>query len=153
MKKGFNFLGIVLAILALDQGTKSIVRQKMTEGESIPLIQNIFHLTYVLNPGAAFGILAHHTWLFVLFSILAIGLVIFFYPKILQQPFWLRLALALQLSGALGNLLDRLRTGYVVDFFDLRVWPVFNIADMAIVTGVIIFFWQVAFTPEKKQEG
>lgn len=151
MKKRFNFLGVVLGILALDRATKFLVQGGMLEGESIPLIPNIFHLTYVLNPGAAFGMLAHRTEIFILFSFLAIGLLVAFYKKILQQPFWIKLALALQLGGALGNLWDRLRTGYVIDFFDFRIWPVFNIADMAIVIGVVIFFWQVAFVTEKNQ--
>lgn len=148
MRKDFSFWGIVLGVLALDQGTKYLVSKNMVEGDSIPLIPNIFHLTYVLNPGAAFGMLAHRTPLFIIFSLVALGLVVFFYKKIVSQPFWIKLSLAFQLSGALGNLLDRVRTGYVVDFFDFKVWPVFNIADMAIVSGVIIFFWQIVFNPE-----
>lgn len=150
MTKKLNFWGVVLSIFILDQVTKFIVQQKMLVGESIPVIKNIFHLTYVLNPGAAFGMLAYRTEIFIIVSLVAIGLIAFFYQKILAQPFGIKLALALQLSGALGNLSDRLRTGYVVDFFDFIIWPVFNIADIAIVCGVAIFLWQVAFTPEKK---
>lgn len=150
MQRRLNFLGVVVGIYLLDQISKFIVQKEMIIGQSIPLIENIFHLTYILNPGAAFGMLAHRTEIFVIVSLAAIGLVIAFYRKILSQPFWIQLALALQLSGALGNLTDRLRTGYVVDFLDLRVWPIFNIADMAIVCGVAIFLWEIVFTPEKK---
>jgi len=150
MKK-LNFLGIAAVIFLLDQLTKFIVQQKMLIDESIPVIEHVFHLTYILNPGAAFGMLAYRTQFFVLIAFLVIGLVIAFYRKILEQPFWMQLALAMQFSGALGNLADRLRTGYVVDFLDFRVWPIFNLADMAIVGGVAIFVWQVIFISEKKQ--
>jgi len=151
MRKTISFWAIVCTVFSLDQLTKYIISKNMTEGTSISLIPNIFHLTYILNPGAAFGIFAYKTSLFILLSLLALGLIVIFQPKIMQQSLLVRIAIALQLSGALGNLLDRLRTGYVVDFFDFRIWPIFNIADIAIVTGVAIFFWQIVFKLEKNE--
>jgi len=150
MRKKLSFLGVVLGIYLLDQITKFIIQKQMVIGESLPIIKNIFHLTYILNPGAAFGMLAYRTEIFVIVSLIAIALVVIFYQKIVLQPFLIQLALALQLGGALGNLTDRLRTSYVVDFLDIRIWPIFNIADMAIVCGVAIFLWQIISTPENK---
>ena len=101
-------LWLSLLVLFLDRVTKLAVVSKMTEGESIPVFENIFHLTYVL---------------------------------ILAEGWRTRVGTALFLGGTLGNLWDRVQTGLVIDFFDFRIWPVFNVADIAICVGVGLILW------------
>ena len=141
---------VVLLIVLLDQSTKYLTQSLMYEGQSIPIIKNFFHLTYVLNPGAAFGMLAHKTLFFILVTMLVIVIAIYFYRRIPKAKWLLRLGLSLQVGGAIGNLIDRIRIGMVVDFFDFRIWPVFNIADMAIVIGVGILFVEILRYGEKE---
>ncbi|MDK2925203.1 MAG: signal peptidase [Bacillota bacterium] len=131
------FVGAGLVLL-LDQITKLAVRRYLLPGESLPVLPGIFHLSYVQNPGAAFGILKYQTGFFIAITALVVAAIIFYAPRV--DPGLLRVALALELGGALGNLIDRLRFGYVVDFLDFRIWPVFNVADMAIVIGVGLLF-------------
>ncbi|BCV20912.1 signal peptidase II [Moorella sp. Hama-1] len=137
------FLLLVALVLAVDQVSKYLIRTNFQPNESLPVIGSIFHLTYVHNPGAAFGLLAHKTQVFIGVTVLVAIIILAAYRYLPPGRPLLRLALALMLGGALGNLLDRLRFGYVVDFLDLRIWPVFNLADMAIVAGVIILCWQL----------
>lgn len=142
-KKGLSstaFILLALLVFTADQLSKLWVVRTFVPGETKALVPNIFHLTYVLNPGAAFGILAHKTSFFIVTTILMILLIVFSGYLLDKRYTLFRLALALQLGGALGNLFDRLRTGYVVDFLDFRFWPVFNLADTAIVAGIILMF-------------
>jgi len=135
-------------VLAADQISKYIVRLKMNPHESLPVIKGIFHITYVQNTGAAFSILRGKTYFFIMVSIVIILAVIIFLRKVPPEKKLLRIAMALVLGGAAGNnLIDRLRFGYVVDFLDFRIWPVFNIADSAIVVGVIILAYLMIFDP------
>lgn len=122
-----------------------LVVRLMTLGESIPVINDVFHLTYLHNPGGAFGILAYRTWFFILVALVVV-LLIFGFLRHVRPPgnSWLTAALALQLGGTLGNLLDRIRQGYVIDFLDFRFWPVFNLADTSIVVGVFLLLWQLS---------
>ena len=139
---------IVAAVVALDQLSKYLVISNMDVGESIPLIKNFLSITYVRNPGAAFGVLPHRTVFLIAVTVVVIGLIIYFYRTVPAGYAILRLGMALQLGGALGNLIDRVRRVSVVDFIDLKFFPpVFNLADMFIVFGVIIFiyaFWRAA---------
>ncbi|CUH94198.1 putative membrane protein [Propionispora sp. 2/2-37] len=134
-----------ILIIVLDQLTKYYVQTHMLPGMSIPLIQNVFHLTYVLNPGAAFGILEHKTAFFVVIAGMMIAGVFWFYPRIPAGNLLLRVGIAFMVGGAIGNVIDRVRTSYVVDFFDFRIWPVFNIADIAIVTGVFFIIIHIIY--------
>ncbi|WP_027340315.1 signal peptidase II [Halonatronum saccharophilum] len=134
--------------LVLDQLTKYLILTNFVLHQSMPIIENIFHLTYVRNEGAAFGILQGQRTFFILVTMLVIGLLIYFYRQLPLNSFWNRLALGLALGGAIGNLIDRIRLGYVIDFFDFRVWPVFNIADSAIVIAVIIYSYWILFLEE-----
>ncbi|WP_405756246.1 signal peptidase II, partial [Anaerovibrio slackiae] len=114
-------------------------------GQSLPVIKGIFHITYVLNPGAAFGMLEHQRWFFILVALAAVLLGAAFYKKLQQESFLMRSGAGLLLGGAVGNLADRIQSGLVVDFLDFRIWPVFNIADIAICAGagILIFdIWQ-----------
>ena len=121
------FLVVALFVLILDQLTKYYVVSNFYLGESVPVIENIFHWTYILNPGAAFGMLEGSRWLFV----------------IIAGGWKLQYGAALFGGGAIGNLLDRMRTGLVVDFFDFRIWPIFNVADIAICVGVGLILWKI----------
>jgi len=128
-------------IVLADQLSKFAVRAGMSPAQSLPLIPNVFHLTYVQNTGAAFGLMKGQQVLFIIFSILVMGWIIQMWvthPPRDRIHLW---SWSLIFGGALGNLIDRLRLGYVVDFLDLRVWPVFNIGDSAITIGVGLLMW------------
>lgn len=147
------FLGITILLVVVDQVSKQLVRSMMVPGETIPLVPNIFHLTYVQNPGAAFGILAHRTNFFIIITLAVIVLILLFFWRISPEHKMIKTALALQLGGAVGNLIDRLLLGHVTDFFDFRIWPVFNIADMAVVVGVGLLCWEILkSSPDKKKQ-
>jgi len=127
----------------LDQITKYMIVSNMTEGMSIPVINQVFHLTFVLNPGAAFGMLEHNREFFIIMAIAVLMFVVYMRKKILEEPLTVQIGIALFVGGALGNLIDRMKTGLVVDFFDFRIWPVFNVADIAICLGVGVMIWSI----------
>ena len=150
------FIGSTVAVIVLDQWTKQLARTfLLTEDgrpRSIPLIGEYIRLTYVENRGAAFGLLQDQTAFFILVGFVVIGVIVASYRQI-KEPNWsLNLALGLQMGGALGNLVDRIRYGYVVDFFDLTVWPVFNIADSAICVGVALLAWNLLFPKQDAEQ-
>ncbi|WP_288322197.1 signal peptidase II [uncultured Selenomonas sp.] len=136
-KAAFLFFIIMLA----DQLVKFYVETAMLPGESIPVAAGIFHITYVLNPGAAFGIFAHSQSLFL--GVAAAFFIVFlgFYPRLRRSGTLIHYGSVALAAGAVSNMIDRVRTGHVVDFFDFRVWPVFNIADIAIVIGTVAVLW------------
>lgn len=140
-----------LAVFALDFATKLVVKRYMVPGETIPIIPGVFNLTHVRNPGAAFGLLANRTTFFVVITVLVIALILYYSKQIAGAKTLVSVSLGLQLGGAVGNLLDRVRFGVVTDFFDFHYWPVFNIADSAIVVGVGLFFLQM--WTQMKHEG
>src|SRR5690554_3301778 len=121
----------------------------MTLYESIPLIPNAFHLTYIENPGAAFGLLANQRIFFVIITTVILGVILYFYYNLKGKHFLLRISLGMVVGGAIGNLIDRIRLGAVTDFFDFRIWPVFNIADSAIALGMIYIAYQLLFHGEE----
>ena len=141
---GALFFGIIL----LDQVVKLAVKMNMTPGESIPLIPQIFHFTYVLNPGAAFGILENQRLFFIVAGVFILLFFGMLYPRMKKQDPWLHYGCIALLGGAVGNLIDRIYNGLVVDFFDFRIWPVFNIADIAIVAGVGCMLYAILFKME-----
>ncbi len=131
---------IAISVFSLDQFSKYLIRQNLTLRESVPVLKNIFHLTLVYNKGAAFGILQNGTIVFVVAALVAIFIIVFNLSgsrakKI--KPVY-NVALGLVLGGIIGNLFDRVFLGYVVDFIDFRIWPVFNIADSAITIGTLL---------------
>ncbi len=141
-----RLLIIAAIVMAVDQLTKQIVIRTMVIGHSIPVIRDFLYITYVRNPGAAFGMLPYQTAFFVIITVIVGALIIYYYRTLSDDHKWLRFGLSLQLGGALGNLIDRVSSGYVVDFINFTIWPpVFNIADSAIVIGIGIFlvaFWR-----------
>ena len=126
---------VSVAVVLFDQMVKRLIMSDMTLGMSIPVLPGIFHITYIQNPGAAFGILAQQRWLFIAVGFLFVGATVWFQRRIRRASRWLQWGTALLLGGAVGNLIDRIRWGQVVDFLDFRIWPVFNIADISIVVG------------------
>lgn len=139
-----------LAVVILDQFSKYIVVENMALGESIPIIEEVFHLTYILNPGAAFGMFAHNRLFFMAIAVIVIGIIIWARREILASPWEVKAGCGLFLGGAIGNLIDRARQGLVIDFFDFRIWPVFNIADIAICIGVGLIIWNLLKTELKR---
>lgn len=126
---------LAVLIILVDQYSKYYIQTNMVQGMSIPVVPNIFHITYILNPGAAFGLLEHQTLLLIGVAVLLVLTVIYFYRQIPNNRL-LHYSLGLLVGGAIGNVIDRVQIGYVVDFFDFRIWPIFNVADIAIVSGV-----------------
>jgi len=138
-KKNILIFSTTLIIVILDQLTKFLIRKNFQLNESIPIIKNIFHLTYVTNTGSAFGLFKNLNWFFVLFSVVVI-IAIFYYLRknINDKEKYLQFAVGLLLGGTTGNLIDRIFFGHVIDFIDFRIWPVFNIADSAVTISVIL---------------
>ncbi len=130
-------------ILAADRLSKYLVMHTMVEGESIPILAPVFYLTYVRNSGAAFGLLKGGAPLLAGLALLGVVLAAWQWKRIMAQGWRVRWGTAAALSGALGNMIDRLVYGSVVDFFDIRIWPIFNVADLAISCGVVLLFWEV----------
>ncbi len=153
--------GLVFFLLALDHGSKVLVRQNLAVGEAwapIPALSKIFTFTHVQNTGVAFGQMPGLGWLFMLVNLAVLVGVLVYYPRIPAGQWQLRLAAALILAGDLGNVIDRLRSaGFiaqrtgslwtalpqasVTDFFDFKIWPVWNVADLCVVSGVAILAW------------
>ncbi|MCT4621370.1 MAG: signal peptidase II [Marinisporobacter sp.] len=136
---------LILLLIIIDQISKWIIQSKFLVNESIPIIENIFHFTYVQNFGAAFGILKHQKIFFVVMTILVIGGIVVFLKKQKNLHKLVPYSLSLIVGGAIGNLIDRVRLGYVVDYFDFRIWPVFNIADISIVIGAVLLSYYLIF--------
>jgi len=150
-----GFILFVLFIILLDQASKIYIQYNMHIGESIPVIEGIFHITYIENPYTAFGLFRYQTIFFLIAASISLILIILIYKKIIfkKDPF-MYIPLTLVLGGAVGNLIDRVRIdGRVIDFIDFRIWPVFNFADSAIVCGMLVLLIHVLFrAPEKGNE-
>jgi len=133
-------------VCLLDRITKLVFSDLLAYGESLPIIQNVFYVTMVHNTGIAFGFFKDQGAIFIIIPIVAIFLLIFniyYYrqnEKALNRVYIVGFSLIL--GGAIGNLIDRMVYGYVIDFIDFRVWPVFNIADSAITIGAILIAWK-----------
>lgn len=132
---------IAFVLFLIDQGTKFLVATKLELYEEIPVIGNFFLITSSRNRGAAFGILQDQLWFFIIVTLIVVAGVIWYMQKMIKEGHkLLPVALALVLGGALGNFIDRLRMGEVVDFlkfnFGSYTFPIFNIADSCIVIGV-----------------
>jgi len=150
-----GFIVFAIFIILFDQASKFYIQHNMHIGESIPVIEGIFHITYIENPLTSFGLLKYQPIFFVIAALISVILVILIYKKIIfkKDPF-MYIPLTLVLGGAMGNLIDRVRIdGKVIDFIDFRIWPIFNFADSAIVCGMLILLIHVLFrAPEKEEE-
>lgn len=146
-------------VVLLDQLTKALVQRTIPLNTIIPVIGGFFNLTHIYNPGGAFGLMANlgatlRSIIFLFISSLAVGLIFYFYKKTPVHYTLLAAAFALIFGGAIGNLIDRIRFGKVIDFLDFYLgnqhWPAFNVADSAISIGIGIFLYHIVF---KKMPG
>ncbi|NQT22946.1 MAG: signal peptidase II [Candidatus Omnitrophica bacterium] len=150
-----------LAIVLIDQLTKILV---LKNSDKLPLdiIKGLFSIALVRNKGAAFGILQNQKLFFIIIAVIAIVAIVWVEVSAMQRnlrkkaPYEIamlfRISLALILGGAIGNLIDRIRFGYVVDFLDFKVWPVFNIADSAITIGAVLLLIYLFLQKKDKKE-
>lgn len=153
---------IAVAVLVLDQLTKIWVVSGMDVSQSIPVIRNVLHMTYVQNRGMAFGLFENNRMLFMIPTVILIGAVILAIVKLGRKNKLLDTSLGLILGGGVGNMIDRIARGFVVDFvdfcaFDFWQW-VFNVADAAVVVGTVLFMIVMItdknlFPDEKKKSG
>ena len=133
--KDWLFYGLVIGVFIFDQITKAIIRSSLSLGDSWPE-EGMFRIVHGLNTGSAFGLFAGFTNLLVVASIIGIVFILFVFLKQNSSVIWLRMSLGLIVGGALGNLLDRVKDGAVVDFISVGWWPAFNIADSSISIGM-----------------
>jgi len=149
----FLFYAIAVMIVICDQVSKWAIVQSLPYNASITTPIPFLYLTHTRNTGGAFSLLqARNHWFIVIAAVAMIALA-FAYHRSARKDLWVSAALALALGGAIGNLIDRVRFGYVVDFFDVKVWPVFNVADSAITVGILILAWTFLFKREPVAEG
>ena len=139
------YFTLISILIIIDQAIKWISRTKLTKFESYPVIDGFFHFTYVENRGAAFGMLQNKTWFFVLITLLVVGYMIYFTKKNKNIDKKLTFVLSIITAGAIGNLIDRIWLGFVVDLFDFRgIWQfVFNFADICVVVGGILLIFLI----------
>jgi signal peptidase II len=128
---------VALIVVVIDQVTKYMIVKTMELSETIPLIEGVFHITSHRNRGAAFGILQDARWFFIVITVIVVAAIVWYMPRIRGQKVSLW-GFTLILGGAVGNFIDRLLKGEVVDFLDFRLihFPIFNVADSCIVIGV-----------------
>ncbi|MBL7158279.1 MAG: signal peptidase II [Candidatus Omnitrophica bacterium] len=136
MRSLWFILAIIIAVT--DQASKFFISSNLNLNEPVPVIQNFFHLALVHNTGVAFGLLKNSTLFFAGISLVAVLFIIFYLTRRTDKNFTFKLGLTMILGGAIGNLIDRVRLGYVIDFLDFLVWPVFNIADSCITIGAVL---------------
>ncbi|MGE5177182.1 MAG: signal peptidase II [Hyphomicrobiales bacterium] len=149
MKRGTPlFVACALLVVALDQVTKSIAASSLLLGDPSPVVGETVRLTLVHNTGAAFGLFPGSRVPFIAISLLAVAVVLYLFFRETYRSVLNRVLLGCILGGAIGNLADRIRLGYVVDFIDVGLgqarWPVFNVADSAVTLGVLLLAWNLA---------
>ncbi len=137
------FAFVAAAVLILDRGTKMLAADFLPQARSIEVLPGVFNLTLVMNTGSAFGLLREKRFFFISVTILSIAFIIFYIWKHKTGDIFSLVALSLITGGALGNLIDRVIYGHVIDFLDFRVWPVFNVADSAITIGAAILIFKI----------
>ena len=147
------FILIAAVALAVDQLLKLLVITFMQPGQSLAVVPHLIYLTYAQNPGGAFTILAHRTWLFIVLGIILVVALIVWRIVSPVDDWRITWSTGLLVGGVLGNLLDRLRTGYVTDYVDFQIWPVFNAADVFILTGVALLIWVLLTTQDNSRGG
>lgn len=138
---------VIVASVLLDQITKMIVVHSMELHQSISVIDNVFSFTYIHNYGAAWGMFSEHRWVFILATAIAIVVFPIFLYRYRKLHFLFGFSLSLIIGGAIGNMIDRVFLGYVVDFLEATFidFPVFNVADICVVCGAIMMFIYIAF--------
>ncbi|MGQ9683327.1 MAG: signal peptidase II [Anaerolineae bacterium] len=141
------------AVVAVDQVTKAAVARSLplqVPWAPIESLSGVFSLTYVTNTGAAFGLFPQLGNVYVVVALAVVAALLIFYRQFAVTSRLMQVCLGLQVGGAIGNLIDRLRLGYVVDFLDFKFWPVFNVADSCIVVGVVILAFLLLRQPARE---
>jgi len=150
---------IILALLSIDQLTKALVARSILFQSSKSIIPGFFNLTHIRNRGAIFGFFSHSEsrilFIFLtLVSLVALGLVIYYFFKTPSSQRYMKISLSVILAGALGNLIDRIIRGYVIDFLDFHIknwhWPSFNVADACITVGAFLLIFILVFKRGKE---
>lgn len=144
------FYLIAALIVVADQLLKYVVHGALKLGQSIPLINNVLNLTYVRNTGAAFSLFVGFSSYLVIIGLVVAAAVVYFHYKGPKTNYYMQVGLAFVLGGSLGNLVDRVFRGYVIDYIDIMIWPVFNLADIMINVGVILIAYKLFAEEEKK---
>ena len=156
-KSSLIYILVIALGIVLDQITKAMATAYLKPIFDLPLIKGVFHLTYTENPGAAFGILSNNRWVFMIFSsvMIAAMCVYLFYPRKETRPLF-NIAMAIVISGGIGNMIDRIAYGKVVDFFYFKLinFAIFNVADVFVCVGAGIMFLDVLLeiAEESKKE-
>jgi signal peptidase II len=157
----WGILTIAAVIIALDQWTKWLVRTNIPEGqswlpESVLWLSPYARIVHWYNKGAAFGIFQEGSMIFTVLAFIVSAAIIYYYPQVSQKDWPLRLAMSMQLGGAIGNLIDRLTLGHVTDFISIGTFPVFNIADSSISVGCAVLllgvWWQERLAKKEKAQ-
>jgi signal peptidase II len=137
----FLLPGVAILTLVIDHISKWVVMASLRPGESwnpVAALERYVSLTYVTNTGAVFGLFPDYGSIFMVIAVVVVAAIILYYRHLPGDQWLVQTSLGLQLGGALGNLIDRLRYGHVIDFIDFKFWPVFNVADSSIFVGVVI---------------
>ena len=158
-KKLLAWIIVIVALVSVDQVTKLMASRLLTDGESVNVINGIFRFTYVENRGAAFGMLAEHRWVFLIISSVAIVAMLIYLWKFRPDSVFGCVSIAMIIAGGIGNMIDRVVLGYVIDFLDFcafpEIWPwVFNFADACVCVGggILAVYLIVSMIEEAKAE-
>jgi len=143
-----ELMTLAMVVLAADRVTKLLITELFSLGESVPVAGNVLHWTFVMNRGAAFGMLEGSRWLFIAIAVMVLCAGFYFREDILRQDWLTQVGVACFCAGAMGNLIDRTLFGGVIDFIDFRIWPVFNVADIAVCFGVACIIGSVVWMKE-----
>jgi signal peptidase II len=147
---------VFAVVVIVDQITKALIRSNLRLHESVP-DDGFFRFTYTTNTGAVFGVFSDQTFIMTIASFVGVGILLYFYHSHSGSERLVRISLGLLLGGAIGNLIDRIWLGKVTDFIDVGPWPIFNLADSAIVVGIGVLVGMFLFEGEKpavaKEEG
>lgn len=144
---------IIAFVVALDQLTKYLIRANLELNSTIPLLDGIFHITYIHNSGAAFSMFQNKTGFLIAMQLAVITVVLVYLIKKQKKEHWcLLLSLSLIAAGGMGNLIDRVLNGYVVDFLDFRIWPIFNVADISVCVGCGLLILYMFFVEPKRSK-
>lgn len=142
---------IIAIVIAFDQLTKYLIQANFELNSTIPLIDGIFHITYIHNSGAAFSLFQNKTGFLIAMQLIVISIVVIYLVKKQKKEHWcLLLSLSLIVAGGVGNLIDRAMNGYVVDFLDFRFWPIFNVADISVCVGCGLLVLYMFFIEPKR---
>lgn len=142
------YIFIIILLTGVDQWTKYLAETQLKPLGFIPIFQDVFHLTYARNTGAAFSIMMNMQAFLIIFTAIVVGVLTYYLIRLFKtKEVALKLSLAIIIGGALGNLIDRIRLNYVTDFLDFTLinYPIFNLADVFVVSGVVMLSYMLLF--------